>query len=98
MRNNRYGPVAAYLAWALEILIGLDPLDSVHSLADGSTVESLLVGHLPVEPGNLTRLRGEVREMFARVDAMVDPPQQMVDAVRNMGGALSVIEQTLLAE
>lgn len=98
MRNNRYGPVAAYLAWALGILLDLDPLDTVHSLAEGTTVESLLVGHLPVAEDKLGQLRSEVREMFGRVAAMDSPPQQTVDGVRNMGAALSLIEQTLLPD
>jgi hypothetical protein len=96
MRNNRYGAASAYLAWALEILIGVDPLETAVSLADGATVESLLVGHLPVSESALDQLRSEVRDMFMRLEKTADPPPRTVEAVRHMGTALSVIEQTLL--
>lgn len=97
MRNNRYGAASAYLAWSLEILIGVDPLDTAVSFADGATIESLLVGHLPVAEEDLVRLRTEVREMFANLAASADPSPRAQEAVKTMGTALSLIEQTLLA-
>ncbi len=97
MRNNLYGAAAAYLAWALEVLVGLNPLDTAHSLMDGATVESLLVGHLPVSEPELDRLRAEVQQMSDRVRAMTDPSQRAVDAVANMNEAVSLIEAALAA-
>lgn len=98
MRNNRYGAAAAYIAWALEILVGLDPLDSVVSLADGSTIESLLVGHLPVSEDNLTKLRTEVQQMSGTVEGTDDPAPRSVEAIKNVNEALGLIEQALKAE
>jgi hypothetical protein len=94
-RNNRYGAASAYLAWELEVLVGLNPLDTAHSLMDGATIESMLAGHLPVSDEHLERLRSDVAQMSARVAAMDEPSPRAVDAITNMQEALNLIEQAL---
>jgi hypothetical protein len=98
MRNNRYGAASAYIAWALEILLELDPLDTAVLLADGATLDSVLAPHVPVAEADLDRLRAEVRQMYAGLEATADPSRRSVEAVHNIGLALSLIEQTLLPE
>jgi hypothetical protein len=95
MRNNRYGATSSYIAWALEILLGLDALDSAVSLADGATIESLLVGHLPVPEEDIARLRAEVTTMTAVVEGSSDPSHRAVEAAGQIAEAMQLIEKAL---
>ncbi|HTW20504.1 MAG TPA: hypothetical protein VME70_09875 [Mycobacteriales bacterium] len=95
MRNNRYGAASSYIAWALEILLGFDALDTAVSLADGATVEALVAGHLPVAQDDLERLRGEVRSTIAGVEAASDPAPRAIEAATQIRSAMELIEKAV---
>jgi predicted RecB family endonuclease len=97
MRNNLYGAASAYLAWSLDVMLGLDALESAVSLADGATIESLLTDHMPVAEADLKRLQTEVRQMVEGLERTAEPEPRAIDAVKNMTTALLLIEEALSA-
>jgi hypothetical protein len=97
MRNNLYGAASAYLAWSLDVMLGLDALESAVSLADGATIESLLADHMPVAEADLERLQTEVRQMVEGLERTAEPEPRAIDAVKNMTTALLLIEEALSA-